>query len=44
MKIWPIESKLKIIMLKIATELAALEMLRSGTTCFNDMYFMKKKL
>ncbi|WP_164971438.1 amidohydrolase [Clostridium tetani] len=43
-KIWPIESKLKGEHVKIATELAALEMLRSGTTCFNDMYFYEEQV
>ena len=43
-KIWPIESKLKGEHVKIATELAALEMLRSGTTCFNDMYFYEDEV
>lgn len=43
-KIWPIESKLKNNHVKIATELAALEMLRSGTTCFNDMYFYEEEI
>ncbi|MCG4579480.1 amidohydrolase [Clostridium cochlearium] len=43
-KIWPIESKLKNNHVKIATELAALEMLRSGTTCFNDMYFYEEEV
>lgn len=43
-KIWPIENKLKGKHVKIATELASLEMLRTGTTCFNDMYFYEEEV
>jgi len=37
-KIWPIESKLKDNDVYVGTKLACLEMIKSGTTCFNDMY------
>lgn len=38
-KIWPVESKLKPEHVYAGTKLACLEMIKSGTTCFNDMYF-----
>lgn len=38
-KIWPMESKFNENHIKIGTEIAILEMLRTGTTAFNDMYF-----
>jgi 5-methylthioadenosine/S-adenosylhomocysteine deaminase len=38
-KIWPMEAKFKEEHIKLGTELAVIEMLRSGTTTFNDMYF-----
>ncbi|TET91656.1 MAG: amidohydrolase [Methanomassiliicoccales archaeon] len=38
-KIWPIEAKLTPDDIYWGTRLACLEMIRSGTTCFNDMYF-----
>ncbi|MFQ6084662.1 MAG: amidohydrolase [Candidatus Bathyarchaeia archaeon] len=38
-KIWPIERGLRKHDVYIGTLLACLEMIRSGTTCFNDMYF-----
>jgi 5-methylthioadenosine/S-adenosylhomocysteine deaminase len=38
-KIWPLETKLKKEDIYHATKLACLEMLRSGTTAFNDMYW-----
>ena len=38
--IWPVESKwVSEEFIKAGTDLAIVEMLRSGTTCFNDMYF-----
>ena len=38
--IWPAETKwVKEEFVQLGTELAAAEMLRGGTTCFNDMYF-----
>jgi len=38
--IWPAESKwVNEEFVQLGTELACAEMLRSGTTCFNDMYF-----
>ena len=37
-KIWPTEAKLERKDIYWGTMLAALEMVRSGTTCFNDMY------
>lgn len=38
--IWPLENKwMSADFVKVGTDLAIAEMLRSGTTCFNDMYF-----
>lgn len=37
--IWPAEAKLTDELVTIGTQLGIAEMLRSGTTCFNDMYF-----
>ena len=38
-KIWPEEKKLTAKKVYSATKAACKEMLRTGTTCFNDMYF-----
>ena len=38
-KIWPVEAKLTPQIIRVGTELALLEMARTGTTCFADMYF-----
>ncbi|MBI4564654.1 MAG: amidohydrolase [Planctomycetes bacterium] len=38
-RIWPLEKKLTSEDVRIGTRLACLEMVRSGTTTFNDMYF-----
>lgn len=38
-KIWPLEAKFKPEDIYWGTRLACLEMIKSGTTCFNDMYF-----
>ncbi len=38
-RIWPREAKLTADDIYWGTKLACLEMIRSGTTCFNDMYF-----
>ena len=38
-KIWPMEAKLKDKDIELAAELSALEMIKSGTTKFHDMYF-----
>lgn len=38
-EIWPIEAKLSPDDIYWGTRLACLEMVKSGTTCFNDMYF-----
>ncbi|WP_138204664.1 amidohydrolase [Haloimpatiens lingqiaonensis] len=43
-KIWPMEAKFKEEHIKTGTELACIEMLRSGTTTFNDMYFMQEQV
>ncbi len=40
-RIWPLEDRMKIEHIKAGMELACLEMIRSGTTLFNDMYFME---
>lgn len=37
--IWPIESKLEAKHVYAGSLLGCLEMIKSGTTCFNDMYF-----
>ncbi|MCK4615128.1 MAG: amidohydrolase, partial [Thermoplasmata archaeon] len=39
-KIWPVEAGLKPEDIYWGTKLAILEMIKSGTTAFNDMYFM----
>lgn len=39
-KIWPIEDKLTSEEIYYSTMLSCMEMLKSGTTSFNDMYFM----
>lgn len=38
-KIWPLEAKLTEEDIYWGTKLACLEMIKSGTTCFNDMYW-----
>ncbi len=38
-KIWPVEAKLTETDVYWGTKLACLEMIKSGTTCFNDMYW-----
>ncbi|MCX8146960.1 MAG: amidohydrolase [Candidatus Woesearchaeota archaeon] len=38
-KIWPLEAKLTEKDVYWGTKLACLEMIKSGTTCFNDMYW-----
>jgi 5-methylthioadenosine/S-adenosylhomocysteine deaminase len=38
-KIWPTESKLTDEMVYWGTKLACLEMIKTGTTCFNDQYW-----
>lgn len=43
-KIWPMEAKFNNKHIRLGTELACVEMLRSGTTCFNDMYFYQKEV
>ncbi len=40
-KIWPLEARMKIEHIKAGMELACLEMIKTGTTLFNDMYFME---
>ncbi len=37
--IWPVEAKLNTHYIEWGTKLGIAEMLRSGTTCFSDMYF-----
>lgn len=39
-KIWPMEDKLKEEDIYYASLLSCIEMIKSGTTCFNDQYFM----
>jgi len=38
-RIWPMEAKLELEHLEAGMDLACLEMIRTGTTLFNDMYF-----
>ncbi len=40
-KIWPAEAKLKARHIAIGTKLAFMEMVATGTTCCNDMYFFE---
>lgn len=40
-KIWPMEGRFKEEHIRAGTELAFIEMIKSGTTAFNDMYFMQ---
>ena len=40
-KIWPMEARFKEEHIRVGSNLALVEMLRSGTTTFNDMYFMQ---
>ncbi|MFQ5838183.1 MAG: amidohydrolase family protein [Thermoplasmata archaeon] len=42
-KIWPLEAKLRAEDVYWGTKLACLEMIRSGTTTFNDMYFFMEE-
>lgn len=41
--IWPTEAKLTAEWVKWGTQLGIAEMLRSGTTCFSDMYFFMEE-
>jgi len=41
-KIWPLEAKLTQDDVYWGTKLACLEMIKSGTTCFNDMYWYQE--
>lgn len=38
-KIWPLEAKLTAEDIRWGVKLGCLEMIRSGTTCYNDMYY-----
>ena len=40
-RIWPVEAKLDKESISAGTKLGLLEMIRSGTTCFLDMYFFE---
>ncbi|HEX9816843.1 MAG TPA: amidohydrolase [Candidatus Thermoplasmatota archaeon] len=40
-RIWPAEEKMTEMDMRVGTRLAALEMIMSGTTTFNDMYFFE---
>lgn len=42
-KMWPVEKKLKKEDVYLGVKLACLEMIKSGTTCFNDMYFFMEE-
>jgi 5-methylthioadenosine/S-adenosylhomocysteine deaminase len=42
-RIWPLERNLKPEHIYWGTKLACLEMIKSGTTCFSDMYFFMKE-
>ncbi|MBN3036984.1 MAG: amidohydrolase [Candidatus Diapherotrites archaeon] len=39
-RIWPLEKNIKEEYVYWGTKLACLEMIKTGTTCYNDMYFM----
>ncbi|MCX7778835.1 MAG: amidohydrolase [Patescibacteria group bacterium] len=41
-KIWPIEKKMSYDDIYWGTKLACLEMIKGGTTCFNDMYWFEE--
>ncbi len=41
-KIWPLEKRLSADDVYWGTKLACLEMIKTGTTCFNDMYFFQE--
>lgn len=43
-KIWPAEAKLNEKHIEAGTRLACIEMLRTGTVAFNDMYFYQDKV
>lgn len=43
-KIWPMEAKFTEKHIEVGTRLAVVEMLRSGTVAFNDMYFYQEKV
>ncbi|MCD6477146.1 MAG: amidohydrolase [Candidatus Aenigmarchaeota archaeon] len=43
-KIWPIEKKLDGEKIYWGSKLAIVEMIKTGTTCFNDMYFYMDKV
>jgi 5-methylthioadenosine/S-adenosylhomocysteine deaminase len=43
LKIWPLEAHLTPADIYRGTQLACLEMIRTGTTAFNDMYFMMEE-
>jgi len=43
-KIWPFEAKLTPDDIYIGARLAALEMIKSGTTCFLDMYYFENRI
>ncbi|KAJ53662.1 5-methylthioadenosine/S-adenosylhomocysteine deaminase [Clostridium tetanomorphum] len=42
-RIWPMESKFKERHIKLGTEIACMEMIGTGTTCFNNMYFYEEE-
>ncbi|UOF89686.1 amidohydrolase [Fodinisporobacter ferrooxydans] len=43
-KIWPLEDQLTAEDIYVGTQLGILEMLKSGTTCFTDMYFFEEQV
>jgi 5-methylthioadenosine/S-adenosylhomocysteine deaminase len=43
-RIWPVEARLDGDLVRAGTDLAILEMLASGTTCFADMYFFMDRV
>jgi 5-methylthioadenosine/S-adenosylhomocysteine deaminase len=43
-KIWPIEDRFKADDIYWGTQLAILEMVKTGTTCFTDMYFFEEQV
>ena len=43
-KVWPFEAKLTPDDIYVGAKLAALEMIKSGTTCFLDMYYFEDRI
>jgi 5-methylthioadenosine/S-adenosylhomocysteine deaminase len=44
MHIWPVEARLSPELCRLGARLACAEMIRTGTTCFTDMYFFAEQI